>query len=155
MRRRSSSGSIYPNNAQRAKTDAGPNLRKNWATEDHVHARIAANIAKLPGLLGPSACGRWYARIIHPQITHQREKQMKNFILFLAIVCGGVTVMFYTAAKEAADGPNWASKLCSASRSLSLCQDPRQLAFVAGGLGILWLSPAEKPVSQKAYPSRV
>ena len=46
---------------------------------------------------------------------------MKNFILFLAIVCGGVTVMFYTAAKEAADGPNWASKLCSASRSLSLC----------------------------------
>jgi hypothetical protein len=41
--------------------------------------------------------------------------------------------MFYTAAKEAADGPNWASKLCSASRSLSLCQDPRQLAFVAGG----------------------
>ena len=58
---------------------------------------------------------------------------MKNFILFLAIVCGGVTVMFYTAAKEAADGPNWASKLCSASRSLSLCQDPRQLAFVAAG----------------------
>ena len=49
-RRRSSSKSIYPNNAQRAKTDAGPNLRKNWATEDHVHARIAANIAKLPGL---------------------------------------------------------------------------------------------------------
>ena len=37
---------------------------------------------------------------------------MKNFILFLAIVCGGVTVMFYTAAKEAVDGPNWASKLC-------------------------------------------
>jgi hypothetical protein len=32
------------------KTDAGPNLRKNWATEDHVHTRIAANIAKLPGL---------------------------------------------------------------------------------------------------------
>ena len=47
--------------------------------------------------------------------------------------------MFYTAAKEAADGPNWASKLRSAGRSLSLCQDPRQLAFVAGGLGILWL----------------
>jgi hypothetical protein len=104
-----------------------------------VHARTAANTAKLPGLLGPSACGRWYARIIHPRITHQRQKQMKNFILFLAIVCGGVTVMFYTAAKEAADGPNWASKLCSGSRSLSLCQDPRQLAFVAGGLGILWL----------------
>jgi hypothetical protein len=73
------------------------------------------------------------------RITHQREKQMKNFILFLAIVCGGVTVMFYTAAKEAVDGPNWASKVCSAGRSLSLCQDPRQLAFVAAGLGALWL----------------
>jgi hypothetical protein len=45
---------------------------------------------------------------------------MKNFILFIAIVCGGVCVMFYAAAKEAADGPNWASNLCSASRSLSL-----------------------------------
>jgi hypothetical protein len=64
---------------------------------------------------------------------------MRNFILFLAIVCGGMTVMFYTAAKEAADGPNWASKLCSASRSFSLCQDPRQLAFVAAGLVALWL----------------
>ena len=64
---------------------------------------------------------------------------MKNFVLFLAIVCSGVTVMYYTAAKEAVDGPNWASKLCSASRSLSLCQDPRQLAFVAAGLAALWL----------------
>ncbi len=46
-----------------------------------VHGRTAANTAKLPDLLGPSACGRWYARM-HPQITHQREKQMKNFICF-------------------------------------------------------------------------
>ena len=64
---------------------------------------------------------------------------MKNFILFLAIVCGGVTAMFYAAAEEAAAGPNWASKLCSASRSFSLCQDPRQLAFVAAGLVAQWL----------------
>ena len=76
---------------------------------------------------------------MYPANHHQREKQMKNFILFLTIVCGGVTVMFYTASKEAADGPNWASKLCSSSRSLSLCQDPRQLAFVAAGLVALWL----------------
>ena len=64
---------------------------------------------------------------------------MKNFILFLAIVCGGVSVTFYTAAKEVANGPNWASNLCSASRSLSLCQNPRQLALGAAGLAALWL----------------
>jgi hypothetical protein len=64
---------------------------------------------------------------------------MKNFVLFLAIVCGGVSVMFYTAAKEAADAPNGASKLCSAGRSLSLCQNPQQLTFVAAGLAALWL----------------
>jgi hypothetical protein len=60
---------------------------------------------------------------------------MKNFILFLAIGCGGVSITFYTAAKEVANGPNWASNLCSASRSLSLCQNPRQLAFAGGRLG--------------------
>jgi hypothetical protein len=64
---------------------------------------------------------------------------MKNFILFIAIVCGGVCVMFYAAAKEASNGPNWASNLCSASRPLSLCQNPRQLAFAAVGLAALWL----------------
>jgi hypothetical protein len=64
---------------------------------------------------------------------------MKNFILFLAIVCGGVSVTFYTAAKEVANGPNWASNLCSASRALSLCQNPRQLAIAAVGLAALWL----------------
>jgi hypothetical protein len=47
--------------------------------------------------------------------------------------------MFYAAAKEAADGPNWASKLCSASRSFSLCHDPQQVAFIAAGLAALWL----------------
>jgi hypothetical protein len=67
---------------------------------------------------------------------------MKNFILFIAIVCGRVCVMFYAAAKEAADGPNWPSNLCSASRSLSLCQNPRQLAFAAVGLPALWLAMA-------------
>jgi hypothetical protein len=64
---------------------------------------------------------------------------MKNFILFLAIVCGGVSVTFYTAAKEAADGPNWASNLCSASHSFSLCQNPQQLVIAAAGLAALWL----------------
>ena len=29
---------------------------------------------------------------------------MKNFILFLAIVCGGVSITFYTASKEVANG---------------------------------------------------
>jgi hypothetical protein len=64
---------------------------------------------------------------------------MKSLILFLAILSAGASFMFSAAAKETADGPNWASSLCSASRSLSLCQNPRQLTFVAAGLGALWL----------------
>jgi hypothetical protein len=45
-RRRSFSESIYPNNAQGAKTGAGPNLRKNWATDRIIFVpRYAANLA--------------------------------------------------------------------------------------------------------------
>jgi hypothetical protein len=62
---------------------------------------------------------------------------MKNFILFLAIVCGGASFLFFTAAKQAADGPNWASQMCKAASSL--CHSPQLLAFTAAGLGALWL----------------
>jgi hypothetical protein len=34
---------------------------------------------------------------------------MKNFTLFLTVVCAGAGFLFLTAAKEAADGPNRAS----------------------------------------------
>jgi len=44
---------------------------------------------------------------------------------------------FFTAAKEAADGPNWASDVCKAAGSLGY--RPQQLAFVAAGLAGLWI----------------
>ena len=56
---------------------------------------------------------------------------MKNFILFVAIVCGGASFLFFTAAKEASDGPNWASQVCKAANSL--CHSPQLLAFTAAG----------------------
>jgi hypothetical protein len=62
---------------------------------------------------------------------------MKNFILFLAIVCGGASYLFFLAAKEASDGPNWASRMCKAASSL--CHSPQLLAFIAAGLVALWL----------------
>ena len=62
---------------------------------------------------------------------------MKNFILFLAILCGGGSFLFFTAAKEAADGPNWASDVCKVGRSF--CHDPQLLVYVAAGLAALWL----------------
>jgi hypothetical protein len=45
--------------------------------------------------------------------------------------------LFFTAAKEAADGPSWASDVCKAAGSL--CHSPQQLAFVAAGLAALWI----------------
>jgi hypothetical protein len=62
---------------------------------------------------------------------------MKNFVLFVAIVCGGASFLFFTAAKEASDGPNWASQVCKAANSL--CHSPQLLAFTAAGFGALWL----------------
>jgi hypothetical protein len=62
---------------------------------------------------------------------------MKNFILVLAIVCAGAYVVFLTAAKEAADGPNWASDVCKVGRSF--CHDPQLLVYGAAGLATLWL----------------
>lgn len=62
---------------------------------------------------------------------------MRNFILFLAIVCGGSSFMFFNAAKEASDGPNWASSVCSSAKVF--CQDPMQLTYGAAGLAVLWL----------------
>jgi hypothetical protein len=62
---------------------------------------------------------------------------MRNFILFLAILCGGASFLFFNAAKAAPDGPNWASRVCSSARMF--CHDPLQLAYVAAGLVVLWI----------------
>jgi hypothetical protein len=62
---------------------------------------------------------------------------MKNFVLFVAIACGGASFLFYTAAREAPDGSNWAGQVCKAASSL--CHSPQLLAFTAAGLVALWL----------------
>ena len=62
---------------------------------------------------------------------------MRNFILFLAILCAAASFMFFNAARAAPDGPNWASRVCSSARMF--CHDPMQLAYCAGGLAVLWV----------------
>jgi hypothetical protein len=62
---------------------------------------------------------------------------MRNFILFVAIVCGGASFLFFTAAKEVSDGPNWASQVCTAASAL--CHSPQLLAFAAAALAALWV----------------
>jgi hypothetical protein len=62
---------------------------------------------------------------------------MKNFILFVAMVCGGASFLFYTAAREAPDGSSWAIQVCRAANSL--CQSPQLLAFTAAALIALWV----------------
>ena len=62
---------------------------------------------------------------------------MKSCILFLAILCAGAYVMFLTVAKEAADGPNWASDVCKIT--WSLCREPELLIYAAGGIAAFWL----------------
>jgi hypothetical protein len=62
---------------------------------------------------------------------------MKSFFLFLAIVSAGAYVVLLTAAKEAADGPNWASALCKTAQPL--CHMPQQLLYACAGLAALWM----------------
>lgn len=62
---------------------------------------------------------------------------MKDFILFLTLTCGGGSFVFSTAAKQMADGSDWAVQMCKISSSL--CHGPQYLAFAAAGLAALWL----------------
>ena len=60
---------------------------------------------------------------------------MKSFVLFLAIVSGVVSFLFFTAAREAAN-VQWANKVCKEAGWL--CHNPQLLAFIAVGLIGLW-----------------
>jgi hypothetical protein len=60
---------------------------------------------------------------------------MKSFILFLALVCGGVSFLLYTD-KQFISG-NWAPQICRSAGSL--CHDPHLLDSAAAGLVALWL----------------
>jgi hypothetical protein len=50
------------------------------------------------------------------------DRQMKHFILFLAILCGVVSFLFFIVAQEAASGAYWAAETCAAVRVL--CERP-------------------------------
>jgi hypothetical protein len=60
-----------------------------------------------------------------------------NIILLLAIVSAFACLVFFSASGMAADGPNWASGVCSTAPSL--CRSPQHLAYLAVGLAGLWL----------------
>ena len=58
---------------------------------------------------------------------------MKSFILFVAIVCGGASFLFFTAAKEASNA-SWATQVCRDAGWF--CHNPQLLAFAA--VGTIW-----------------
>jgi hypothetical protein len=60
---------------------------------------------------------------------------MKSFILFVAIVCGGGSFLFFTAAKEASNA-SWATQVCRDAGWF--CHNPQLLAFAAVGLFGVW-----------------
>jgi hypothetical protein len=60
-----------------------------------------------------------------------------NIILLFAIVSACACLVFFTASGMVADGPNWASEVCSTAPSL--CRSPQHLAYFAVGLTGLWL----------------
>jgi hypothetical protein len=62
---------------------------------------------------------------------------MRNFVLLLTILCAGASFLFFTAAKSAVDGPNWASSVCSSAKMF--CHSPLQLTYAAAGLAGLWV----------------
>ena len=71
---------------------------------------------------------------------------MKHCILLLAVVCAGASftchsaikesLTFFSAAKEAVSGVNWASQMCNTADFL--CHRPLSLALTASGLAALW-----------------
>jgi hypothetical protein len=52
---------------------------------------------------------------------------MKSFILFLALVCGGVSFLVYTDNQFVSG--NWAGQICRSAGAL--CHNPQLLAFAA------------------------
>jgi hypothetical protein len=67
----------------------------------------------------------------------QWEHVVKNLILFLAIVCGGATVVSFMATTHASITTSWASQLCEAASPL--CHSPVALGLTTAGLVSLWI----------------
>jgi hypothetical protein len=70
----------------------------------------------------------------------QWEHIVKNLTLFLAIVCGGATVVSIMAETHAAVAASWTSQLCRAASPL--CDSPVTLGLAAAGLVSLWIFAA-------------
>jgi hypothetical protein len=70
----------------------------------------------------------------------QWERILKNLILFLAIVCGGATVLSFMEATHAAVAASWTSQVCKAASPL--CDSPVILGLATAGLASLWISAA-------------
>jgi hypothetical protein len=62
---------------------------------------------------------------------------MATFILFLAILVAGASILFYAAGDMAGHGSRWAADVCSAAPLF--CDRPQLASFAAVGLGGLWI----------------
>ena len=63
---------------------------------------------------------------------------MKNLILFLALLCGGATVLSFMTSMHAIAAASWAGEFC---RTVGpLCQNPVALGLATAGLASLWIS---------------
>ena len=70
----------------------------------------------------------------------QWEHVVKNLILFLAVLCGGATVVAFMASTHAAVAASWTSQLCRATSPL--CHSPVTLGLATAGLVSLWIFAA-------------
>jgi hypothetical protein len=65
------------------------------------------------------------------------ERRMKYLILFLAIMCGMLSVALFVAADSAASGGYFAGQICTVAGIL--CEKPLSLALAAAALMALWI----------------
>ena len=67
-------------------------------------------------------------------------RREKKLILFLAVLCGGATVVAFMASTHAAVAASWTSQLCRATSPL--CHSPVTLGLATAGLVSLWIFAA-------------
>jgi hypothetical protein len=65
---------------------------------------------------------------------------VKHLILFLAVVCGGATVVSFMTATHAAVAASWTKQLCGNAESL--CNSPVTFGLATAGLVSLWIMVA-------------
>jgi hypothetical protein len=62
---------------------------------------------------------------------------MANFVLLVAVLLGGSSLIALYAGDLEAGGLTWAGDVCSLTPFV--CERPQQVAFVAAGLGGIWI----------------